>query len=127
MKKAIFYFILTLSIWQLSCKKENETEGSKDIYGIWRLTESYVDPGNGSGKYKEVTGEPKYLIFDKSGNVKGTAFSNLVSFRILDSVVIKFVVKDSNQSVNYRYKISERSLTLNPPCFEGCGFKFVRN
>lgn len=95
------------------------------IIGTWKLTESLADPGDGSGKYKPVTGPTKYMTFDANGKVTGDANPNVTSYKILDYEKIEFTTLQ-NSSITYRYKIIGNQLELNPPCIEGCGLKFIR-
>ncbi|WP_316734602.1 hypothetical protein [Pedobacter aquatilis] len=124
MRKLILLFGITFSIIHFSCKKL-ASDGPGEIYGKWKLTETLMDPGDGSGKYKKVK-ENLFLTFDKSGNVNGDAAPELQKFKILDSVSIEFTSKNYSIPLTYRYKVTERTLTLNPPCIEGCGLKFIR-
>lgn len=123
MKKTIAIFAAAVCILYFSCKKL--TDGVGEVYGKWKLTESYMDPGDGSGKYQPVK-ENLFLTFDKSGKVTGDAAPTLLTFKILDSINIEFTATGQNRPIVYRYKVSERALTLNPPCIEGCGLRFIR-
>lgn len=108
-----------------SCKKEKDN-GPGEIYGTWKLTETWGDPGDGSGKYVKVKGDPKYIIFNQSGNIEGSAIPNITSYKIIDSVKLEVTYTNNPQPIIYRYKVSAKDLELNPPCIEGCGFKFKR-
>lgn len=123
MKKILFILVGSLYIFLGSCKKT--ADGPGEIYGNWKLTETLADIGDGSGKYIKVK-ENKYLEFFKSGVVTGDAAPDFSRFKIIDSVKIEFSSKSSKQTYIYRYKVSSQSLTLNPPCFEGCGLRFKK-
>ncbi|MFC4210921.1 hypothetical protein ACFOWA_07000 [Pedobacter lithocola] len=122
MRKLLFAFLIATII--LSCKKN--TESSNEIYGKWKLTETLFDIGNGKGKYTKVTGPDKFLIFDKSGTVEGDVMPDIKRFRLLDSVKIELISNNYVMPITYRYKVNGNSLTINPPCIEGCGLKFIR-
>ena len=123
MKKLQIVLFAALILSFAACKKESN--GSKEIYGTWKLTETWMDPGDGSGVYRKVK-EDKYATFNRDGTIKGDAVTDLLSFKILDSVTME--VKSGNQTSPfiYRYKVTSTKLELNPPCIEGCGLRFVR-
>src|SRR4051812_33514807 len=114
MKKVFLSLLFILSIAYTSCKKNDDSPG--EIYGKWRLTETLSDPGDGSGKYIKVKGDPKYITFEQSGKVSGDAISDLTTFKVLDSVRIELRTKTYNQPLVYYYKATARTLRLNPPC-----------
>ncbi|MBO9673632.1 MAG: hypothetical protein J7577_09310 [Sphingobacteriaceae bacterium] len=131
MKKIFLLILATAGLLYISCKKsEHNNDGPGEVYGKWKLTETMFDPGDGSGKYKKVTGEAKYLILsksaDKAGKFEGDALPDLFSFRILDSVKMEVYSNTYKMPLTYYYKVSAKSLELNPPCIEGCGYRFVR-
>lgn len=39
---------------------------------------------------------------------------------------IEFTAKNQNNAIVYHYKVSEKTLTPNPPCYGGCGLHFIR-
>lgn len=124
MKKALLLSIFCLSTLFFGCKKS--TEGSGELYGKWKLTETLNDPGDGSGKYMKVKGDAKYLILNHSGKIEGDATPDLLTFKIVDSVRIEVTSKNYTQPFTYLYKATAKTLTLNPPCIEGCGLRFIR-
>ncbi|WP_316844089.1 hypothetical protein [Pedobacter psychrodurus] len=127
MKKILLILLAAASISYVSCKKTtNNNDGPGEVYGKWKLTETMQDPGDGSGKYRKVTGAAKYLTLDKSGKFQGDALPDLFSFRILDSVKMEVYSNTYKMPQTYYYKVSAKSLQLNPPCIEGCGYRFVR-
>ena len=117
-------YLVCLSATLVSCKKEKDGPG--ELYGKWKLTETLQDPGDGSGKYIKVNGEAKYLTIDKSGKFQGNALPDLDNFKVLDSIRMEVTSKTYDKPLVYYYTISEKSLTLNPPCIEGCGYRFIR-
>lgn len=123
MKKLQFVFVIGLTFILFSCKKENG--GSNEIYGNWKLNETMYDPGDGSGKYIKVK-EAKFATFDREGNIKGNAITDLVGYKILDSVRMEVRSNNHSTPLIYRYKLKSSRLELNPPCIEGCGLRFIR-
>ncbi|QDW24197.1 hypothetical protein FFJ24_004925 [Pedobacter sp. KBS0701] len=130
MKKIVLVLFSIACIISVSCKKNNNgsnNDGPGEVYGKWKLTEVMQDPGNGSiGKYQKVSGQPKYLTLEKSGKFEGDAIPELLTYKILDSVQMEVTNKNYNKTLIYGYKVSAKSLQINPPCFEGCGYRFVR-
>ncbi|WP_406826122.1 hypothetical protein [Pedobacter sp. KACC 23697] len=131
MKKILILLLAVGGIIDVCCKKsDNNNDRPGEVYGKWKLTETLFDIGNGQGKYTKVTGEAKYLQVEKSGNqagkFKGDAIPNLISFKILDSVRMEVYAKTYQMPVVFRYQVSANSLEINPPCIEGCGYRFVR-
>ncbi|RZL31548.1 MULTISPECIES: hypothetical protein [Pedobacter] len=117
--------IFAISLLFFACKKKNDGPG--EIYGKWKLTETLQDPGDGSGKYMKVNGPAKYLVLDQTGQISGKAMPELIRFKVIDSVSMEVYGKTYQMPLTYRYKVTAKTLTLNPPCIEGCGFKFVRD
>jgi len=131
MKKRLLLLLAIACLLYVSCKKsDNNNDGPGEVYGKWKLTETMFDIGNGNGKYTKVNGETKYLTLeksaDKAGKFKGDALPDLFSFRILDSVKMEVYSNTYKMPLTYYYKVSAKSLQLNPPCIEGCGYRFVR-
>ncbi|MBT2560520.1 hypothetical protein J7E50_23745 [Pedobacter sp. ISL-68] len=131
MKKVLLLLLAIAGVLYVSCKKtDKDNDGPGEVYGKWKLTETMQDPGDGSGRYKKVSGQAKYLILsksaDKAGKFEGDALPDLFSFRILDSVKMEVYSNTYKMPMIYQYKVSAKSLQLNPPCFEGCGYRFVR-
>jgi hypothetical protein len=123
--KKLYLLLLIFSLAYLGCKKEKE-DGPGEVYGTWKLTETMNDPGDGSGKYMKVKGDSKYVTLERSGDITGDALTDFHRFNVLDSARIEFLTKASQEKIIYYYKVSAGSLTLNPPCIEGCGLRFVR-
>jgi hypothetical protein len=126
MKKILLILLAAASIIYVSCKKTDNNDGPGEVYGKWKLTETMQDPGDGSGKYIKVSGDAKYLTLNKSGKFEGDALPDLFSFRILDSVKMEVSSNTYKMPMTYYYKVSAKSLQLNPPCIEGCGYRFER-
>ncbi|WP_316832472.1 hypothetical protein [Pedobacter aquatilis] len=126
MKKILTPLVIILAfISYTACKKSSISDGPGEVYGKWKLTETLFDPGDGSGKYTKVK-EDKYLTMYKEGKMEGDALPDLSAFKIVDSVTMEVTSKTYNRVLPYRYKATANTLVLNPPCFEGCGYKFVR-
>lgn len=128
MKKGLLLLFITISGLCFSCKKDRKESAPVEIYGKWKLTETMNDPGDGSGKYIKATGEPKYLSFDKDGKLGGDAlYMDVFRYRIIDSTRIEILYQNYIAPQVYWYKLTAKTLQINPPCIEGCGLRFVRN
>ncbi|MCX2574574.1 hypothetical protein [Pedobacter sandarakinus] len=126
MRKFKIYMVLGITIIVLlSCGKNPLSDRPGEVYGTWKLTETLFDPGDGSGKYEKVK-ENKSLNLSKTGIISGDALPDLNAFRILDSVRMEVTLKANQTILVYRYKATANMLTLNPPCIEGCGYRFIR-
>lgn len=125
MKKLWSALFIAFLVIIVSCKKDDN--GTREIYGTWKLTETLNDPGDGSGKYTKINGPVKYLTIDTSGNMQGDAMPDVVKYKILDSERLEITSKNYPQPLIYWYKVTFNTLELNPPCIEGCGLKFKRN
>ena len=125
MRKLALILLCITACFSISCKKQSNRENN--IYGKWKLTEILADPGDGSGKYMPVKGAAKYVVLEESGKILGEAFPEATSFRIVDSIHLEITFKDRKEPVGFGFKLSGNMLTINPPCFEACGNRFVRN
>ncbi|TCD00289.1 hypothetical protein EZ449_20785 [Pedobacter frigidisoli] len=124
MKKALLLLVIVTGFLYSSCKKTDD--GLGEIYGKWKLTETLNDPGDGSGKYMRVKGDSKNLTLLNTGQITGDAMPDLMTFRILDSTRLEISTRNYSMPLTYYYKVTAKTLTLNPPCIEGCGLKFIR-
>lgn len=123
MNKLWLLYFITFTTILISCKKGDN--GSTEIYGTWKLTETWNDPGDGSGKYIKVKGKPRYIVIDTAGKLEGDAMPGMVGYKIQDTERIQILGPEYALTV-YQYKLTGNTLELNPPCIEGCGLKFKR-
>lgn len=124
MKKLLLALLIAFTATFVSCEKSEN--GPVEIYGTWKLTQTLFDPGDGSGEYTKVKGAAKYLTIDTSGNVEGEALPEVVKYKILDSERLEITTENYPQPLIYRYKVTSSTLEINPPCIEGCGYRFRR-
>jgi hypothetical protein len=130
MKTLSFTLLLFLGLFLITCKKDNSGVGDNTLTGRWKLSETYADPGDGSGKYLPVTKtNTAYVIFNADGTLNGTAFPNDVSYAVKDSVTLAITSKN-HEVENYAYKITNGVLQMSPAgpifCIEGCGQRFSK-
>lgn len=129
MKALSFTLLLFFGLFLITCKKDNSGTDNT-LTGKWKLSETYADPGDGSGKYLPVAKtNTAYVIFNTNGTLTGTAFPNDVSYAVKDSVTLAFTSK-TNEVENYTYKITNGVLQMSPAgpyfCIEGCGQRFSK-
>lgn len=126
MKRLSMIVALMAILGITSCRKDR-ADGPGEIYGTWKLTEVWMDPGDGSGDYEPVKGKNQVITIQKNGIMDGKgALPGVISYKILDNSRIEVLLQGYGQPTIYQYKVSARSLTINPPCIEGCGYRFVR-
>lgn len=124
MKKIWLTLLFISTISYLSCKKGNSDP--KEIYGTWKLIETYQFIGEELNNYVRVEGPAKYLAIDSAGKIEGEALPDALNYKILDGTRMEITSKDSAQPLIYRYKLTSNILELFPPCNSGCAFKFKR-
>ena len=128
--KKLLSGIIAIAICLNSCEKDN-TEFT-NLEGNWVIKKAYADPGDGSGRYRNVP-DKNYIEFFKDGSARSNyavfGLHMLRSFSVTDSVRVILTFKDisSQPATTYRYKFSGDTLILNPPCIEVCGLKLVRS
>jgi len=129
MKTSSFILLALTGLLFVTCKKDGDTANAT-LTGKWKLTESLLDPGDGSGKWMPVPNSAVvYIQFESNGKLEGTAFPGYISYLVKDSVTLTFTSKD-NVLQNYRYAIKNDTITMSPDgpirCYEACGAKYVK-
>ena len=132
--KHLSYFLAIAVILSISaCKKatlEDKTnlKDNASLTGKWRLVESLLDPGDGSGTWMPSATHTE-LTFNADGTTSGNTFPAYVNYAIKDSVTLTFHQADTTIQ-NYRYKISHDTLMMSPDgpirCYEPCGIKLKK-
>lgn len=115
-----YIIILGLAIFAVSCSKNLSKTG---LVGKWRLTESLMDPGDGSGQWT-APAENTVIEFTKSGIIKydGGESDN---YKIVNDSLLQ-ISSSSSSTVNYSYKVDGNKLFMRPPCIEACGDRYIR-
>lgn len=133
MKKYIALLLLTTLF--ISCSEDNGRKSETAAFlGQWKMTEVYIDPGDGSGAYEPVT-ENKIITFQKNGNVTSnyslcelgistTGSYSAPYFADEDHIVAKSCGNAADFNIDYH--LIDGKLILSYPCFEACGYKFER-
>ena len=110
----------------MSCSTTNQS--SSPLQGSWKMTEYLADIGDGNGTWQPAdAANQSVLEFRADGTLgeSGPATANSGSkYEILNDSTVVFVRGENR--INVKYKIIGNTLTLNPPCIEACGQKFIR-
>lgn len=131
MRKLIIAFIFAgtlLGLGITACRKGESQDGPKSagLTGKWELREVLLDPGDGSGRFREVpSSERKLLVLKSDGTVAGEFFSKEMHYEVVDSLWVNFTY--GGQISAYLYKVTSGTLQLSGGgCIEACSYKFVR-
>lgn len=128
--------LLGLFLTTTACEKSDPSPASRTLVGTWQLYEYGWSPGAGYF-VDEVPRTPAQTItFDSNGTVSATG-EQLISFdpsrkyRLVSDTTqnrdyVEFTKSDGDTYSMYVTQLTPDSLTLNPPCFEGCHYGFVR-
>jgi len=123
MMKKLFLLVIVCAV--ISCQKASQTEHNS-LVGKWRMTESYADPGDGSGTWHPADpAHPGYLEFKTDGTLTFTPY-NMYSanhYKITSDSTMLFI--RATDTIPFRYIFSKTLLALYPPCYEGCGEKYI--
>lgn len=119
----LLLFLLLLAV--AACKKEDKAfydrVSGSGLPGNWQLFEEGASPGYGYYITKIPANPAQILRFRDDGtwesNIRNMPASGKYSFT--DSTLTYY-----NNTV--RYKISGDTLTIRPPCYEGCHSAYVR-
>ena len=113
-----------------SCNQvKTKSDGSNAIIGKWKLTETLADIGDGKGQWAAVPQNDSTSIqFNENGTIESmeSGFKAVKAHQIVDSANLEITFQNNQPKINYRYKVQNEILELNPPCIEACGFRYVR-
>lgn len=125
---SISLFLLGFLLY--SCNQaQTKSAGRNTIIGKWKLTESLTDIGDGKGQWAPVPPSDSTSVqFNENGTIESleSGFKAVKSYKIIDSAKMELTFQNNQPKINYRYKVQNDSLELNPPCIEACGFKYVK-
>ncbi|MBS7566288.1 hypothetical protein KHS38_17910 [Mucilaginibacter sp. Bleaf8] len=124
MKKQLLFLIL-LSIIYTACTQHTTKAIKLGIQGNWKLTATLADIGDGKGTWTKSTGSD-YAKFNTDGTITGTALTDAIHYKVIDSAHMELTIKHNAEPVIYRYQLNANTLTLQPPCREACGIRFIR-
>jgi hypothetical protein len=129
-KKAMNQILLFVALVGLlvTCKQPG-TSATAAIIGKWKLTSYLVDPGDGSGVLQPANPEnPSYIAFNANGTITQSSASTIagtyIRYEVLTDTTGRLFA--AGNSIIAHYKLSSDSLTILPPCIEGCKFVYKR-
>lgn len=122
-------FILLLLTCTYSCKKNSDPA----LVGKWQLTETLVDPGNGSGTFQDVSSD-KTIKFKSNGTFTSngsicdlnTDANDATSGEYSNSEHTVTPTGCGSSSTVLNYEIINGDLILHYPCFEACQVKYEK-
>ncbi|MBC7890981.1 MAG: hypothetical protein H7Y12_02095 [Sphingobacteriaceae bacterium] len=138
MKLRLLILLAAFSVFLLaSCRKDDvPTALNNGLIGKWRLYERYSDPGDGSGKWYAVKAKNAEVIeFRADSTLRVIALSPSSGwfgnqgpqrFTVRGK---EFYLYDTQPQIEpfsgIRFEVTPERLTLNFPCDEGCGGRYV--
>jgi len=125
--KILFLFLLGILV---SCS-DNENQ-NEELVGKWKLTETLVDPGDGSGTFQPVNSN-KTIQFNSDGTLNSNSYlCNMFSianeassgkFNITEHTIFSL---SCNPQLTLNYRIENNELIIDYSCFEGCAEKYIK-
>lgn len=135
------YFLLAISLVMTACNKSEDGpffQTNALLEGVWELTETYSDPGDGSGDFRPAlwnqtllisgdvvnfsTGSPCQPFSQEDG--ESSTFSVVID-TLFQTEVLRFECTNG-QERTMLFEIKPDQLTLRPICIEGCGLRYRR-
>lgn len=110
-----------------ACTTQKTGIANNALTGKWQLKETLADIGDGKGTWTTVNKDSILISELKSdGSIIGNAMRGTTHYTITDSVHLAVTIEHNASPIDYRYKVINDTLILNPPCREACGMKFIR-
>jgi hypothetical protein len=130
MQKLMLIVFFAATALLASCnKKSAQEEGAGSLIGKWKLKESRVSPGTPVTVFTPATTD-SYVEFKADGTVIWTGDNvmpgHITTYEIVNDSVLNTPQYNSGSPLPYRYKATTTTLTLNPPCFEECTYRYTR-
>ena len=128
--------LLGLILITAACEESDLSPTSRALVGTWQLYETGGSPGFGYYITAVAPVPAQTITFRSNGrvNMVGDQLGFFDAFRhyrlMSDSTqatdYVEFLGSDDNNFIAYVTLLTSDSLTLSPPCFEGCHYGFVR-
>lgn len=127
MKNTSITLLLAIAAIATACSSQKTQVATSPLTGKWQLTKTLADMGDGKAKWTFID-KDSVLITDlkNDGSIAGNAMPGTTKYTITDSAHLAVTIEHNAEPIDYRYKIVEDTLELNPPCREACGMRFVR-
>ncbi|WP_439583663.1 hypothetical protein [Dyadobacter bucti] len=137
--KLIQTFLLTFLFTAIFCCKKDEKGPAENtgLVGKWKLVESLVDPGDGSGTFRKVDEIASTVVeFKANGDfkeVKGPIYSSINvynTYKILDDKSLELSLTNNPQmqmppTTWYYSELTPTSMKLSYGCDKPCVGKFI--
>lgn len=125
MKK--FSILASTLLFLFSCDSDEELMFS-DIIGTWRLTETLVDPGDGSGTFEPIESD-KMVSFTADGEMSSNGnFCNspVINGSGIYSLSDSTITVECSQTITLHFDLTSESLIIFKHCIEPCAEKYVK-
>lgn len=110
-----------------ACTTQKSHINTSGLTGRWQLTQTLADIGDGKATWQPASKDSVLIVELKSdGSITGNAMPGTTHYTITDSVHLAVTIEHNTAPIDYRYKVTNDTLLLNPPCREACGMKFIR-
>ncbi len=131
MKKLLAIVLLFSLI--LACNNDDNANANVSLVGTWKLTETLVDPGDGSGTFIPVQSNKTVTFnnnetFTSNGNMCNLTLETAVMTSRNYSTSGNYFTSADCLSEEHQYNFTKTGNTLivEYPCFEPCLAKFVK-
>jgi hypothetical protein len=123
----LLFFAATAAL--VACNKKTAKEEAAPLMGKWKLKDSRVSPGTPVTVFTPATTD-SYVEFKADGTVIWTGDDiipgRINTYEIVNDSVLNTPQYNTGSPLPYRYKATTTTLTLNPPCFEECTYRYTR-
>jgi len=129
MKKILIACLAVFCLF--SCTKQDDDPTPPTLVGQWKLTQVLLDPGDGSGVFKDVT-RGKTLTFANDGKVGSSSplcdMNSLLTVAGDGTYDSSFIFPNDCQidGIKLSYEIKGENLIVYYPCIEGCAEKYIK-
>ena len=138
MKKLILLLVLPLFLFTCNNNDDDDdndtpTDNTTTIVGTWKLTGIYLDPGDGSGTFENVTSE-RTITFNSDGTFSSNGF--LCDLTASSDTSVSGPYSTSNSSIDVsacsfvplslNYTIENTLLIINYQCIEACQTRYEK-
>ncbi len=125
MKKVILLVLIFVLAINVSCSKENQ--GEVEVISKWELTEVLIDPGDGSGEFKQVDYiETVEFMSNSKVNISTSWCYNETVNTVEYDEISKLIFLECLQNETWRYEVKNGELLIYPNCVEGCINKYKK-
>jgi hypothetical protein len=130
MTRNVIFAMLIITGVVIACKKSSDSANNGKITGKWKLTEYYMDPGDGSGTWQPASNfNNNQTIEFKPNGIVVTNTSLLTTYDryYIGTDSFLYMIRTSfSDTVRMGFQISQNKLAIYPMCIEGCGFRYKR-